>query len=67
MAVGIYDETAKEGLFTRVLTSGELAGSDYKPFDLGTFPLGKGILIWTSPFDRTVPNVYIDRIVVIRQ
>ncbi|MBQ3333879.1 MAG: DUF4838 domain-containing protein [Thermoguttaceae bacterium] len=67
MAVGIYDETAKEGLFTRVLTSGELAGSDYKLFDLGTFPLGKGILIWTSPFDRTVPNVYIDRIVVIRQ
>ncbi|MBQ1456010.1 MAG: DUF4838 domain-containing protein [Thermoguttaceae bacterium] len=67
MSIGVYDEANRKGIRGRRLKSGELAGSDYKVFDLGTVPLGHEILIWTAPVKDAAPNVYVDRIVIIRQ
>ena len=67
MSIGVYDETNRKGICGRTLKSSEMAGSDYKVFDLGTVPLGHAILIWTAPIKGGVPNVYVDRIVIIRE
>ena len=67
MAVGVYDELNSKGVCGKTLLSSELAGNDYKVFDLGTVPLGHGILIWTAPVKDAAPNLYIDRIVIIRE
>ena len=67
MSVGVYDEAKKKAIRGKRLTSGEMAGSEYKAFDLGTVPLGHEILVWAAPIKDAAPNVYVDRIVVIRQ
>ena len=67
--IGVYDEKNKKGLYGASLSVEQLKGSEYHEFDLGVFPLDAETLIWTAPVNRpdAVSNVYIDRIVLIRQ
>lgn len=69
LAVGIYDGKNKKGIFGQTIPVERLAGPDYQPFDLGIYPLDGDTLIWTAPVNRpdAVSNVYIDRVVLIRQ
>lgn len=69
LTLGIHDEENKKGIFGKTLSVEELAGPEYKQFDLGVFPLDAKTLLWTAPVNRpdAVPNVYIDRIVLIRE
>ena len=56
MSVGVYDKKNTKSLFSRALKASELSGSDYKPIELGTFPLGEGVYVWAAPRKRAVPN-----------
>ncbi|MBQ6620390.1 MAG: DUF4838 domain-containing protein [Thermoguttaceae bacterium] len=67
--VGIYDWKSKKGIYGRALTVDELAGDDYKTIDLGEVELGNNLQFWVAPKNRPeeVPNIYVDRIIFIRQ
>ena len=67
LTAGVLDELTGKVVCEKSFSSSELAGNDYKVFDLGTFQLGYGIQIWSAPVKDASPNVYIDRIVIIRE
>ncbi|MBQ6620391.1 MAG: DUF4838 domain-containing protein [Thermoguttaceae bacterium] len=67
--VGIYDWKNRRGTYGRALTVDELAGDDYKTIDLGEMELGSNLQFWVAPKNRpeAVPNIYVDRIIFIRE
>ena len=69
LEVGLHNYMNGKGTFYRVLTVDELAGPDYKTIDLGEMEMGSNIQFWVAPLDRpeAVPNIYVDRIIFIRE
>ena len=67
--IGLYDRRNRVDTVTRTLTVDELAGPDFKAIDLGEMEFGSYIQLWLAPKNRpeAVPNIYVDRIVFIRE
>ena len=68
MTMGIYDTEAKRGVTHRSVKVEELAGKEYRVFDLGVHELRPSMYCWIAPPKRPgeVGAVYVDRIFLVR-
>ncbi|MBO7678136.1 MAG: hypothetical protein J6S75_00560 [Thermoguttaceae bacterium] len=69
IGMGLYDGTRAKDLFRRTLKTTQLGKDQYRSIDLGTVSIRKGTRLWIAPTDRpeAVQNLYVDRIVFIRE
>ena len=69
MTMGIYDSTEKKSVTGRTYYVPQLAGSEYRVFDLGAHDLRGGMYFWAAPPERPgeVQAVYVDRVFLIRE
>ncbi|MBQ2682869.1 MAG: DUF4838 domain-containing protein, partial [Thermoguttaceae bacterium] len=69
IGMGLYDGTRSKDLFRRTLKTTELGKDQYRSIDLGTVSIPEGTRLWIAPTDRpeAVQNLYVDRVVFIRQ
>ena len=70
--IGVYDWGKRGDIFRRTLKTSELGRDKYKIVDLGVIPIEGSVsatCLWFSPTERpdAVRNVYIDRMVIIRE
>ncbi|MBQ2682866.1 MAG: DUF4838 domain-containing protein [Thermoguttaceae bacterium] len=69
LEIGIWDFGRTCNTFHRTLKSSELGKEEYKTIDLGIVKIGTTSHFWIAPTDHpeAVQNLYIDRVVFIRQ
>ncbi|MCF0234063.1 MAG: DUF4838 domain-containing protein [Thermoguttaceae bacterium] len=69
MTAGIYDESTKKSVAHKDLSVVEINGPEYKRVDFGAVELSSSQYVWFAPPKRPddVQNVFVDRIVVVRE
>ncbi|MBO7678839.1 MAG: DUF4838 domain-containing protein, partial [Thermoguttaceae bacterium] len=69
IGMGLYDGTRAKDLFRQTLTTTEMGKDQYRSIDLGTVSIRRGTRLWIAPTDRpeAVQNLYVDRIIFIRE
>ena len=72
LSIGVYDKDTKGRVFLKTLKTTELSRDGYEIVDLGVLPVegsATATLFWFAPTERpdAVQNIYIDRMVLIRE
>ncbi|MCX7047695.1 MAG: DUF4838 domain-containing protein, partial [Candidatus Sumerlaeota bacterium] len=69
MAIGIYDGKARKSLAGQELKIEDLAGPNYRLFDLGAHDLRRGVYLWAAPREnpQNVSAVWVDRMFIVRE
>jgi hypothetical protein len=69
MTMGIYDPVRKKPVISQTLTVEQVAGKEYRIFDLGSHDLDEQMYFWAAPPKRPgeVQNVYVDRVFLVRE
>ena len=68
LTAGIRDVTNKKSIGRIDAPLKDVAGTIYKPIDMGAYPLTSNMYIWFAPCNRPeVTKVYMDRIILIRE
>ena len=68
MTMGIYDPVEKKSVVWKALPVEEVAGKQYRVFDLGVHTLRGQMYFWAAPPKRPgeVQSVYVDRVFLVR-
>ncbi|MDO5580403.1 MAG: DUF4838 domain-containing protein [Planctomycetia bacterium] len=69
MTAGIYNAIQKKGIKGRSISVKECRGEKYTMIDFGSAPLEKGSYFWIAPAkgNTDLKNVFIDRIIIVRE
>lgn len=69
MTTGIYNSLQKKGIKNRTILTKECRGKKYTMIDFGSAPLEEGSYFWIAPAkgNSDLQNVYIDRMIIVRE